>query len=125
MMDSLFEIDPVEQRRNIHSCTGTGCSFCEFVEGTTAKRKGTDAVIKDPEWHLRATEWRRSLSSGKTITADHLIEACGHPEGSPNQIGALFRSWAVKGLVKVRGSVSSTRNTNHARKIIIWEVNHG
>ena len=124
-MDSLFEIDLVEQRRNIHSCTGTGCSFCEFVEGATGKRKGIEAVIKDPEWHLRATQWRRSLDFGKTITADDLIEECGHPEGSPNQIGALFRSWAVKGLVQVQGSVSSQRNSNHARRIILWKVSHG
>lgn len=125
MMDSLFEIDPVEQRKNIHSCTGTGCSFCEFVNGTTAKRKGTEAVIKDPEWTLRATQWRRSLGRGKVISADDLIAACGHPEGSPNQIGALFRSWAVKGLVRVQGTVKSQRNSNHARRIIMWEVNHG
>ena len=124
-MDSLFEINPVEQRKNIHSCTGTGCTFCEFVEGTTAKRKGTEAVVKDPEWTLRATEWRRSLHYGAVISADDLIESCGHPTGSPNQIGALFRSWATKGLVRVHGSVSSQRNSNHARKIILWKVNNG
>lgn len=124
-MDSLFEIEPAQVRKNIHSCTGTGCHFCEFVEGTQAKRKGTEAVTKDPEWTLRATEWRRSLDYGVVITADDLIEECGHPEGSPNQIGALFRSWALKGLVHVHGSVSSQRNSNHARKIILWKVNNG
>jgi len=124
-MDSLFEIEPAEQRKNIHSCTGTGCTFCAFVEGTQAKRKGTEAVVKDPEWTLRATEWRRSQPNGKTISADDLIEACGHPMGSPNQIGALFRSWALNGLVRVEGTVRSTRNTNHARRIIMWRVNHG
>lgn len=124
-MDSLFEISPAEQRKNIHSCTGTGCTFCEFVEGTTAKRKAMDAVVKDPEWTLRATDWRRSLDYGVVISADDLIEACGHPEGSPNQIGALFRSWALKGLVHVHGTIGSTRNSNHARKIILWKVNNG
>ena len=124
-MDSLFEINPVEQRKNIHSCTGTGCHFCEFVEGTQAKRKGTEAVIKDPEWHLRATEWRRGLDYGVVISADDLIEEVGHPMGSPNQIGALFRSWASKGLVHVHGTIGSARNSNHARRIILWKVNNG
>lgn len=119
-MDSLFQIE--ETRKNIHSCTGIGCTFCAFVDGTQAKRAGTKAVTKDPEWTLRATEWRRSCYANQLITADDLVEACGHPVGSPNQIGALMKSWASKGLIQVYNVKNSERKTNHARRIIVWRV---
>jgi hypothetical protein len=119
-MESLFDFD--EPRKNVHSCTGAGCSFCEYVNGTQAKDRATAVIVKDPEWTLRATQWRRSLNYGACITADDLLESCGHPVGSPNQIGALFNSWAKLGALQIQGTIGSARASNHSRKIILWRV---
>ena len=119
-MESLFNLD--EPRKNVHSCTGTGCSFCEYVNGTQAKDRATAAIVKDPEWTLRATEWRRSLNYGACITADDLINAHGLPMGSSNQVGALFNTWARLGAIRLVGITQSRRDSNHARKVTRWEI---
>ena len=119
-MESLFEL--AEPRKNVHSCTGVGCRFCEYVNGTQAKSRGMREVVKDPEYTLRATEWRRSLEFGRIITADDLIEAHGLPMGSSNQVGALFNTWARLGAIRLAGVTQSRRDSNHARKVTLWEV---
>jgi hypothetical protein len=122
MLEDLFDVQELQpQRAMTHACTGPGCHFCEWLDGHQAKAKGTQAVNYDPRWLHEATEWRRG-QIGREITADDLIEAIGLPDGHPNQIGALFRKWAGMGLARQTGLVQSRRNSNHARRVIIWEV---
>jgi len=119
-MDILFDETPAA-RQDVHACTGPGCHFCEWLDGRAAKRKATDAVRFDPRWRHEANEWRRE-HIGARVTADDLIDAIGLPDGSPNQIGALFRQWAHMFMCRQAGTVASGRASNHARRVIIWEV---
>ena len=122
MLDTLFDVfDSGKARHTTHSCTGPGCHFCEWLDGHKAKAKATRAVKYDPRWLHEATEWRRS-QIGNQITADDLINAIGLPDGHPNQIGALFASWAQANLIRLAGVRRSHRDSNHARQIKVWEV---
>jgi len=121
-MDALFELPDLEQvRRTTHACTGPGCHFCEWLSGQQARDRAVTVIRMDPAWLEAATVWRRD-HIGADITADDLVEAVGLPEGSPNQIGALFRKWAQMGLCRVVDYKKSQRNSNHARRILVWEV---
>jgi len=119
-MDTLFDI-PAQARSTTHGCTGPGCAFCEWLDGRAAKARAVDAVRFDPRWRHEANQWR-SAHIGNIVTADDLIAAIGLPDGSPNQVGALFRQWATMSVVRQAGTESSRRDTNHARRIIRWQV---
>jgi hypothetical protein len=119
-MDTLFDI-PAQARSTTHGCTGPGCTFCEWLDGRAAKARAVDAVRFDPRWRHEANQWRVE-HVGDTVTADDLIAAIGLPDGSPNQVGALFRQWATMSVVRQAGTESSRRDTNHARRIIRWQV---
>lgn len=122
MTDALFDVlDPGKVRQSTHSCTGPGCHFCGWLDGHKAKVKATRAVKYDPRWLHEATEWRRD-QIGNQITADDLIDAIGLPDGHPNQIGALFATWAQANLIRLAGVRRSHRDSNHARQIKVWEV---
>jgi hypothetical protein len=116
----LFEIQ--EARQDVHSCTGPACTFCQYLNGVAAKAKATKAVNIDPEWQERAVAWRRKIGIGTVFTADDLIAGIGHPMGSPNQVGALFRRWHGSSLIESLGYAKSTRKSNHARPVMIWKV---
>lgn len=120
MTEHLFDTAPPE-RAKVHACTGPGCAFCEFVDGSKAKTRATEAVIYDPRWVYEATEWRRGVL-GQWVTADDLVDQIGLPDRHPNQIGALFRQWAAFGLIERTGSTQSRRDSNHARTISVWKV---
>lgn len=120
MTETLFD-PPPSARSTTHSCTGPGCYFCEWLDGRKAKAKATAAVKYDPRWLHEATEWRRS-KIGNQVTADDLIKAIGLPDGHPNQIGALFSTWAQSNLIALAGVRRSHRDSNHARQIKVWQV---
>jgi hypothetical protein len=123
MAETLFDIEA--ERPKTHACTGPSCHFCEWLDGHEAKDAGTDAANIDPRWALEAGAWRRTLVDGDLFTADDLIAAIGLPDGHPNQIGALFRLWHKAATIRPRGHSPSTRASNHARMIQVWQVRRG
>jgi hypothetical protein len=80
------------------------------------------ATSSDPEWAERADAWLNSLYTGVVVCADDLIEACGLPVGSPNQVGARFSRWAKAGRIREHGFIRATRKQSHARRLITWQV---
>ena len=120
MSDALFELDA--KPTNLHACTGTGCTWCAWRDGTLAKAAGMTATDKDPEWSARADAWLGSLYVGVVVSADDLIEACGLPVGSPNQVGARFARWAKAGRIREHGYARATRKQSHARRLVQWQV---
>lgn len=100
-----------------HHCTGLLCTYCERNDREDA---GLLADI-DPNWRIQATIYRKTVAIGGLLTADDLVHNIGKPAGHPNQIGALFRSWAVSGLIKSQGDyVTSSRESNNGRSIRLW-----
>lgn len=80
-------------------------------------------AIRDPEWTHRADYWIEDVAEpGSIVTADDLIDSVGLPTGSENQIGARFRTWARRGLIRSVGYSTSRRDTNHGRVLRQWQV---
>lgn len=76
----------------------------------------------DPVWRMSATTWLKGIDMGGLLNADLLISDIGKPLGHPNQIGALFRTWAIAGRIKDQGQyVTSSRDSNNGRSIRIWK----
>jgi hypothetical protein len=66
--------------------------------------------------------YRKTLAIGGLFTADTLLDSIGLPVGHPNQVGALFRSWARMGVITSQGDyVVSTRESNNGRSIRMWK----
>lgn len=96
------------------------CAWCIGREAYSVEP--TERVKKDPEWNRRADLYLSSLYVGVHFTADDLIDDCGLPTGSLNQVGAKFRAWAKAGRIVMAGTRSSTRKTTHGRLIRHWKV---
>jgi hypothetical protein len=119
MTYSLFDsIGDIQLDRPGHNCTGQLCTYCERFD-----RQDVQVLAEiDKNWRIQATIFRKSLAIGGLFTADLLIEAIGLPDGHPNQIGALFRSWASMGVITSMGNyVLSTRQSNNGRSIRMWK----
>jgi len=119
MTYSLFDsIGDIQLDRPGHNCTGQLCTYCERFD-----REDVQVLAEiDKNWRIQATIFRKSLAIGGLFTADLLIEAIGLPDGHPNQIGALFRSWASMGVITSMGNyVVSTRESNNGRSIRMWK----
>jgi len=119
MNEALFDsIGDIQLDRPGHNCTGQLCTYCERYD-----REDAQVLAEiDPQWRIQATIFRKSLAIGGLFTADLLIEAIGKPDGHPNQIGALFRSWASMGVITSQGNfVTSTRESNNGRSIRMWK----
>jgi len=115
---ALFDtIGDIKLDRPYHSCTGLLCTYCERFD-----REDTQLLADiDPQWRITCTIYRKSIAIGGLLTADDLIAQVGKPDGHPNQIGALFRSWASQGLIESQGNyVTSTRESNNGRTIRLW-----
>jgi len=123
MTDALFDLET--ERPKTHACTGRECHFCSWLDGHQAKQAGTTAANIDPRWAIEAGQWRRTMVEGDLFTADDLIDAIGLPDGHPNQIGALFALWHKAGTIRPRGTTASTRASNHARALRVWQVRRG
>lgn len=120
-MDALFDtIGEVRADRPPHNCGGAHCSFCRYLDHVEAKAMFPRST-SDSAWVRAANHWRISLERGTRFTADDLVQAIGHPVGSANQIGALFRSWDDMEVILCVGSKRSERESNHGRKVYIWE----
>ena len=116
--DTLFDsIGDIQLDRPGHNCTGQLCTYCERFD-----REDTEVLAEiDPQWRMQATIFRKSLAIGQLFSADTLIMAIGKPDGHPNQIGALFRSWDSQGMIQSQGNyVVSTRESNNGRSIRVW-----
>ena len=102
-----------------HHCTGAACTYCERQEAADIK------VLADitPQFSMMATAWLKSIDIGGLLNADLLIAEIGLPEsGHPNQIGALFRTWAAHGRIASQGNfVTSSRESNNGRSIRVWK----
>lgn len=121
-MEALFDtIGDIRADRVPHSCTGLACSFCAYLDGLEAKKHHAPQNI-DKAWHRAANHWRISKQQGDTFTADDLLKAIGYPAGTPNQIGAIFRTWQDLGVIRKQGQKASTRESNHHRRVYLWEV---
>ena len=119
MTYSLFDsIGDIQLDRPGHNCTGQLCTYCERFD-----REDVQVLAEiDKSWRIQATIFRKSLAIGGLFTADLLIEAIGLPDGHPNQIGALFRSWSSMGVITSMGNyVVSTRESNNGRSIRMWK----
>ena len=119
MTYSLFDsIGDIQLDRPGHNCTGQLCTYCERFD-----REDVQVLAEiDKSWRIQATIFRKSLAIGGLFSADLLIEAIGLPDGHPNQIGALFRSWASMGVITSMGNfVVSTRESNNGRSIRMWK----
>ena len=119
MTYSLFDsIGDIQLDRPGHNCTGQLCTYCERFD-----RQDIEVLAEiDKSWRIQATIFRKSLAIGGLFSADLLIEAIGLPDGHPNQIGALFRSWASMGVITSMGNyVVSTRESNNGRSIRMWK----
>ena len=95
---------------------------CPWCTGRANGIEPTERVNTDPEWNRRADLWLASTYPGTRITADHLIDECGLPTGSLNQIGAKFRAWNKAGLIEVDGTTTSLRKPTHGRLVRLWKV---
>jgi len=119
MTESLFDsIGDMQLDRPGHYCTGQLCTYCERYDREDAQ------VLADIDknWRVQATIFRKSLAIGGLFTADVLIDSIGLPDGHPNQIGALFRSWSSMGVITSMGNyVTSTRESNNGRSIRMWK----
>jgi len=119
MSEALFDsIGDIQLDRPGHNCTGQLCTYCERFD-----REDVQVLAEiDKSWRIQATIFRKSLAIGGLFSADLLIEAIGLPAGHPNQIGALFRSWASMGVITSMGNyVVSTRESNNGRSIRMWK----
>jgi len=119
MSEALFDsIGDIQLDRPGHNCTGQLCTYCERFD-----RQDVEVLAEiDKSWRIQATIFRKSLAIGGLFSADLLIEAIGLPAGHPNQIGALFRSWASMGVITSMGNyVVSTRESNNGRSIRMWK----
>ena len=119
--DALFDLE-LKPAPQLHACTGPGCAWCAWRDGPLAKAAGMTASDKDPEWSDRADKWLNELYVGVIVCADDLIEACGLPVGSPNQVGARFSRWAKAGRLREHGYKRAERRQSHARRLITWQV---
>ena len=106
--------------------TSSGCAWCATRTGLQAQGRAVTAIRRDPEWQARADDWLRELrdfgETGFLATSDALVEAIGLPDGSPNQVGAIFPRWARKGWVKAAGHTQATRKEAHGRWVRTWAV---
>ena len=116
---SLFDkIGDVRVDLPHHHCTGLGCTYCARQE----QRDLETMSEVDPVWRMSATTWLKGIDIGGLLNADLLISDIGKPLGHPNQIGALFRTWAIAGRIKDQGQyVTSSRDSNKSRSIRIWK----
>lgn len=125
MTDALFAL-PVACSSCGRPETHSGCAWCATRTGPAAQAAAVTAIRRDPEWQARADDWLRSLRdfgpTGWLVTADHLVDAVGLPDGSPNQVGAIFQRWARKGWVKAAGHAQATRKVSHGRWLRSWAV---
>ena len=116
---TLFDsIGDIQLDRPVHNCTGQLCTYCERFN-----RQDVEILAEiDKTWRIQATIYRKSLAIGGLFTADTLIDSIGLPDGHPNQIGALFRSWSSMGVITSMGNyVVSTRESNNGRSIRMWK----
>ena len=119
MNEALFDsIGDIQLDRPWHNCTGQLCTYCERFD-----REDVWVLAEiDKTWRIQATIYRKSLAIGGLFTADTLIDSIGLPDGHPNQIGALFRSWSSMGVITSMGNyVVSTRESNNGRSIRMWK----
>ena len=119
MNEALFDsIGDIQLDRPGHNCTGQMCTYCERLD-----REDVQVLAEiDKNWRIKATIYRKSLAIGGLFCADTLIDSIGLPDGHPNQIGALFRSWASMGVITSMGNyVVSTRESNNGRSIRMWK----
>lgn len=73
------------------------------------------------EWKQDAYHWLARLAYGQLVTSTDLIAAVGMPPGSPNAIGALFRTAATQKLLEpTEHYVKSSRPTAHAHAVRVW-----
>lgn len=121
MTATLFDIDD----KPAHNCAGPTCSWCAWRERIAAAEAGTAAANanRDLEWAQRADAWLADcVPAMAVITSDDLIDAVGLPVGSPNQIGARFKTWQRAGFIEMTGVTTSTRRTNHGRLLREWRA---
>jgi hypothetical protein len=119
MNEALFDsIGDIQLDRPGHSCTGQMCTYCERYD-----RQDAELLAEiDSKWRMQATMYRKTLAIGGLFTADTLVDSIGLPDGHPNQVGALFRSWARMGVITSQGDyVVSTRESNNGRSIRMWK----
>lgn len=73
------------------------------------------------EWVQDAYHWLARLPYGQEVTSVDLITAVGMPPGSPNAIGAVFRTAAMQELLTPTDRyVTNTRAVAHARPVRVW-----
>ena len=120
-MEALFDtIGDIRADRPDHGCTGAMCSFCRYLDDVELRAQ-FPRPKNDEAWVRAANHYRIGLPAGTRFTADDLLAAIGYPVGSPNQIGALFRSWAEKELIWRVAEKPSERASNHGRRVYVWE----
>jgi hypothetical protein len=106
-----------------HACAGSVCQVCELTRTSEqAKRVGTSKAKKDAAWWDQAARWIGQQPLGRRFTADDLIDAVGLPHGSPNQVGAQIRTWAVQDKTEPVGYAEAKRHSSHGRVLRVWQV---
>jgi hypothetical protein len=122
-MTALFEPVDYPASPAPHACAGYVCQVCELTRtSSAAKELGTSKPRRDHGWWAEATRWIDRQPVGLRFTADDLIDAIGLPHGSPNQVGAIIRTWAVQDITEPVGYAEATRQSSHGRVLRIWQV---
>jgi hypothetical protein len=106
----------------IHAHTEPWCGFCEHRAGKDAKDAAVKAITRDLAWWDEAQRWLGTLEPGTRFTADDLTACIGLPWGSPNQVGAVLRTWSMRERITAVGIHEASRKSSHGRMLRIWEV---
>lgn len=115
----LFDLVDYDEPK--HACAGPVCRYCATAKtGAEAGAKGRDAAKKDPRWWHEAHQFFNRLAPAQSFTSDDLLEAIGHPDGHPAQIGAFIRGLAAADLTYPLGYTPSVRKSSHGRPVRIW-----
>lgn len=122
-MTALFDAVDYPASPAPHACAGHVCQVCELTRtSSAAKDLGTSRPKRDHAWWTEAARWLDRQPIGLEFTADDLVESVGLPHGSPNQVGAIVRTWAVSDLIAPVGYTEAKRHTSHGRVLRIWRV---
>lgn len=119
----LFDLVDYPATPAKHACAGDTCQVCALTRtSAAAKNLGTTKPKKDPAWADEAARYLRALEPWDTFTADDLIREIGLPDGTPNQVGACIRAWAVEGRIQPSGYTAANRKSSHGRVLRVWQV---
>lgn len=97
------------------------CALCRRA-GVAARDEGTTrAAANNAEWVDQAVAAIRTLArSGAPFTAEDVVQVVGHPDGTPNAIGAVILKVARTGLIYRYGDRPADRASSHRRRLQVW-----